>query len=197
MSVRGGVDHGGADSAGRAMTAGVGGPGVAPPRSRDQASTAASAEESPTCPGMSPAEEAAWFGLLRVIGALSKALDAELTRAHRLPLRSFEALFHLSRAEGGGLGMGDLARALQLSLSGLSRLVDRLEEDGLLRREASATDARAVRVGITDAGVRHLHAAAQTHVELVRARFLSHFTAADLALLGEFLGRIETEPACS
>jgi len=147
-------------------------------------------DPAPACTLLSGAEEAAWFGLLAMHGALSKEIDAELVRTCRLPLRSFQALDRLARPGGGRLGMGGLARELHLSQSGLSRLVDRLETEGLIRREASAADGRAVLVAVTDAGRQRLRQAAAVHVAVVRARFLSHLSPAELTLLGELWHRI-------
>src|SRR6185312_2279213 len=72
----------------------------------------------------------AWRGLLRAHACLAKRLDADLERAHRLPLSSYEVLHHLEEAPDGRMRMCDLAEQAQLSRSGLTRLVDRLERDG-------------------------------------------------------------------
>src|ERR1700738_2813488 len=76
----------------------------------------------------------AWRGLLRTQACLAKRLDAELERAHGLPMSSYEVLHHLEQAPRGRMRMRDLADRAQLSRSGLTRLVDRLERDGLLDR---------------------------------------------------------------
>src|ERR1041384_3884300 len=76
----------------------------------------------------------AWRGLLRTHACLVKRLDAELERHHGLPMSSFEVLHHLASAERGRMRMRDLADHAQLSRSGLTRLVDRLEREGLLNR---------------------------------------------------------------
>ncbi len=78
--------------------------------------------------------ERAWRGLLRTHACLVKRLDAELERAHGLPMSSYEVLHHLAQASRGRMRMRDLAEHAQLSRSGLTRLVDRLERDGLLYR---------------------------------------------------------------
>src|SRR5690242_7417235 len=76
----------------------------------------------------------AWRGLLRAHACLAKRLDAELEQAHRLPMTSYEVLHHLDEAIGGRMRMCDLAEQAQLSRSGLTRLVDRLEREELLVR---------------------------------------------------------------
>jgi hypothetical protein len=84
----------------------------------------------------------AWRGMLRVHATLTKALDAELEAAHGLPLSSYEVLLHLADADGQRMRMSDLADMVILSRSGLTRLVDRLEREGLIARESCPSDAR-------------------------------------------------------
>ncbi len=151
--------------------------------------------ETQVCGSLTPPEEAAWFGLLHTHSLLTKEIDAELTRAHRLPLTSFEVLIHVHKAGVGGIGMSDLARLVLLSPSGLSRLVDRLEEEGLLARQAGDGDARCVRVAITGQGRQRLHEAAHTHMDVVRKRFLSALSEAEMQQLGEIWRRVAGEGA--
>ena len=75
------------------------------------------------------AGQRAWRGLLRAHACLAKRLDAELEQAHGLPMSSYEVLHHLEDASGGRMRMCDLAEQAQLSRSGLTRLVDRLERE--------------------------------------------------------------------
>ena len=117
--------------------------------------------------GLCPAELAAWRGLLRVHASVLKALDAEMEAAHGLPLTSYEVLIQLADAPEHRMRMCDLADSVLLSRSGMSRLVDRLERDGLLVRCACTHDARgafacitagragAARAGAPDARRRH------------------------------------------
>ena len=88
--------------------------------------------------GLCPAELAAWRGLLRVHASVLKALDAEMEAAHGLPLTSYEVLIQLADAPEQRMRMCDLADSVLLSRSGMSRLVDRLERDGLLPRRLLA-----------------------------------------------------------
>ncbi len=79
-------------------------------------------------------ELGAWRGFLRAHAALSRELDAELTAAHGLPLSTYEVLLFLADSPDGHMRMSDLADSVLLSRSGLTRLVDRLERDGLVQR---------------------------------------------------------------
>lgn len=140
--------------------------------------------------GLSDCELRAWRGLMRAHASLSKALDAELEQAHGLPLTSYEVLMYLEDAPGGRMRMCDLATSVALSRSGLTRLVDRLEGEGLLRRMSCTHDARGSYAGLTEAGRERLASARATHLEGVRTHFLEHFSAAELAALSDYWQRI-------
>jgi DNA-binding MarR family transcriptional regulator len=132
----------------------------------------------------------AWRGMLRAHAALTKALDADLENAHGLPLSSYEVLMYLNDAEDMKMRMRDLATSVILSRSGLTRLVDRLERDGLIRRETCASDARGAYAVLTPEGARTLAAARKTHLAGVRSRFLAHFSAAEMDALGDAWERV-------
>src|SRR5918992_628961 len=117
----------------------------------------------------------AWRGLLRAHALLVKRLDAELEAAHSLPLTSYEVLLHLADADGCKMRMCDVAESVLLSRSGLTRLIDRLERDGLVERVSCTDDARGAFARLTDAGRRKLDAASTTHLEGIRQHFLAHF----------------------
>ena len=118
----------------------------------------------------------AWRGMLRVHATLTKALDAELEAAHGLPLSSYEVLLHLADAEGQRMRMSDLADMVILSRSGLTRLVDRLEREGLIARESCPSDARGIHAQITDAGRTRFKEARKTHLDGVRRLYLDHLS---------------------
>jgi DNA-binding MarR family transcriptional regulator len=132
----------------------------------------------------------AWRGLLRVHATLSKALDAQLEAAHGLPLTSYEVLKYLADAEGQKMRMCDLASSVILSRSGLTRLVDRLEREGLLTRESCVSDARGAFAKLTPAGSEKLTAARATHLAGVRSLFLEHLTEDELEALGAVWARV-------
>jgi DNA-binding MarR family transcriptional regulator len=132
----------------------------------------------------------AWRGMLRAHAALTKALDADLDAEHGLPLTSYEVLLYLADAEGGRLRMRDLAESVILSRSGLTRLADRLERDGLLRRESCDSDARGAYAVITPAGLKKLADARSTHLAGVRSLFLRHFSEDELDSLGDAWERV-------
>jgi DNA-binding MarR family transcriptional regulator len=145
---------------------------------------------SSTASTLTPRELRAWRGLLRVHAKLVKALDAELEREHGLSLTTYEVLLYLNEADEGRLRMHDLAASVLLSRSGLTRLVDRLERDGFVERQACDSDARGAFAAITPAGRDKLAAARATHLDGVRRHFLSHLDDARQELLGETWERV-------
>lgn len=147
-----------------------------------------------TAEQLSDQELGAWRGLLRAHAALAKVVDAELERRHGLPMTSYEVLHHLEGAELGRMRMCDLAEQAQMSRSGLTRLVDRLERDGLLERCSCAHDARGAYACLTEEGRERLWAARSTHLLVVREHFLSRFSSAELSTLSQLWERIA--PCC-
>ena len=145
---------------------------------------------SPSRTRLDPLELDAWRGLLRLHAALIKELDAQLEREHGLGLSSYEVLLHLEAAPERRLRMSDLAESVLLSRSGLTRLVDRLERDGLLERAQCASDARGFFAVLTPRGRQVLRRAAPTHLAGVRDRFLSQFSEDELRQLVSFWERI-------
>src|SRR5215213_481289 len=121
-------------------------------------------------------ELAAWRGMLRAHAALVRALDAELEQAHGLPLTHYDVLIYLRSAPGRRLRMAELADSVLLSRSGVTRLVDRLEREGLIERDTCTSDGRGCFAVLTDEGEELLSRARPTHLRGVRERFLERFS---------------------
>jgi DNA-binding MarR family transcriptional regulator len=149
--------------------------------------------ETPAKP-LTETELAAWRGLLRVHATLARELDAELEAAHQLPLTSYDVLTTLADAPEGRMRMCGLADAIVLSRSGLSRLVDRLEGEGLVERQHCSSDARGAFAALTDEGRERLRSAQCAHREGVRRRFLSHFSEDELKQLARTWERVLATP---
>jgi DNA-binding MarR family transcriptional regulator len=139
---------------------------------------------------LSREELGAWRGLLRVHSALVKALDAQLLAEHDLPLTSYEVLINLQAAPDCRRRMAELAEGVLLSRSGMTRLVDRLERDGLLERDACVSDGRGTFAVLTDKGDELLAEARRTHLDGVRDSFLHHFTPDELEQLALLWNRV-------
>jgi len=143
-----------------------------------------------TAAQLSATELGAWRGMLRVHSALVKQLDAELSSAHRLPLSSYEVLLNLEAAPGQKRRMAELADSVLLSRSGMTRLVDRLEKDGLLRRDTCTDDGRGAYAVLTEKGAAALADARNTHLDGVREKFLKQFDEGELRVLAEYWERV-------
>jgi DNA-binding MarR family transcriptional regulator len=148
---------------------------------------------------LAEAELAAWGGFLRTHAELVRQLDDELQRAHKLPLSSYDVLVQLANAPGRRLRMAELADAVVLSRSGLTRLVDRLVEQGLVCRSRVDCDARGMYAVLTDAGLARLREASQTHIDGVRRLFVDRLDEEELAALARAWERIRgggATPVC-
>jgi len=125
---------------------------------------------------LTPEQLAAWSGFLRGHAQIVRALDAELEGEHGLPLSSYDVLIQLSLAADQRLRMFELADAVVLSRSGLTRLVDRLERGGLVERERGEVDPRQIYARLTDRGFEVLADATPTHVAGIKERFLERLS---------------------
>ena len=138
----------------------------------------------------------AWRGLLRAHACLARRLDAELDQAHGLPMTSYEVLHHLDEALGGRMRMRDLAEQAQLSRSGLTRLVDRLEREELLVRCSCEHDARGSYACLTERGRERLEDARVTQLAVVREHFFSRFSELELSVLADMCERVAPCNGC-
>lgn len=134
-------------------------------------------------------EEAMIRAFARATVAVPRAFEADLLREQRMSLSEYFTLMHLSEAPGRRLRMSDLAAAAALSLSGMTRIVDRLAAAGLVRRERSADDGRGWHAVLTDSGLRRLKDAWPTHLASARRHLFDHLTEIDLAAVATALNR--------
>jgi DNA-binding MarR family transcriptional regulator len=145
----------------------------------------------PACAtGLNDLEASAWTGFLRAHVTLVRELDEELTARHGLPLSSYDVLVQLEGAPDGRLRMSHLADAVLLSRSGLTRLVARLVDQGLIERVECAGDARGAFAAITPLGRERLDEARETHRAGVRERFLAKLGEQDLRQLARAWSRL-------
>jgi DNA-binding MarR family transcriptional regulator len=143
----------------------------------------------------------AWARLLRAYVSTTRRLSAELQAEHGLTINDYEALLVLSRAEEGRLKRVDLARSLMLTPSGITRLLQGLEDAGLVERVSCATDLRVAYAQLTDAGRDKLMAASDGHVAAICALFEQHFTDDEIDSMAEILGKLpgvgDDDESCS
>ena len=146
---------------------------------------------------MKPDEDTleAWRLLLETHRRLSAQLDRELQEEHGLRIERYDVLIQLNEA-GGRLRMHELSEATLFSRTDCTRLVDRMEEAGLVARERAAEDGRGVYAVLTAAGKAALRSAAPTHLDGIQRLFGSHVSPDEVAAMRESLGRV-VEAACS
>jgi DNA-binding MarR family transcriptional regulator len=131
----------------------------------------------------------AFTRLLDAQAILRRELNASLVAQHGLTLNDYGALLLLSRAGEEGMRRIDLAHELQLSPSGITRLLERLEDQGLVGKGACKEDARVSYAVLTDAGLTKLKECAPGHVADIEER-LAVLDEAEMATLAELLGRL-------
>lgn len=157
--------------------------------------SAVTARSTPATAGpqpLTPDEDDLVRSLSRLIYALPRAIDADMVREQRLPFIEFLVLKYLSEAPDRRLRMSELATASELSISGMSRIVGRLESEGLVQRIRSEHDARGWNAVLTDAGLARLAEAWPTNLASVRRHFLDHLTGLDLKALAAALQNVAT-----
>ncbi|HEX2027954.1 MAG TPA: MarR family transcriptional regulator [Nitriliruptorales bacterium] len=138
-----------------------------------------------------------WRALTRAHTLVWKALERALEDHADLPLLSYEVLAHLSEAEGERMRMQDVAAALPLTRSGLTRLVDRLERVGLVRRESCDVDRRGTYAVLTPTGRVVLERAQAVHVRVLEEHLVARLSGDELAVLRAACSRIAGLPEAS
>ncbi|MCC6339427.1 MAG: MarR family transcriptional regulator [Acidimicrobiia bacterium] len=132
----------------------------------------------------------AWRSFMTGHARIAATLDRELQDERGLSLSSYEVLVHLSEAPDRRLRMNELAGKASLSRSGLTRLVDRLQADGLVDRQGCPEDRRGSYAELTSAGERVLEEAWPVHVRGVREHFVGRLSADEITVLGAALRRL-------
>jgi len=128
--------------------------------------------------------------LLHAHGTLMRAIEARLQAQHGLSANDFETLLHLSRADGGAMRRIDLAERLRLTPSGVTRLLDGLELEGLTKRGDCPTDARVTYAIITAEGRRLLKRASCTHAAACDELIGDYLSPAQIEELAHLLARL-------
>ncbi len=126
---------------------------------------------------------AAWEAMLRTVSALWRVFEQELQESEHLPLTWYDVLIQLHDAPEGRLRMQALADSVVLSRSGLTRLIDRMEKAGLVRREPSREDRRGSYAVMTEEGRRVVLRARPVHHRGIHEHFTRHLDAADVQAL--------------
>lgn len=147
-----------------------------------------SGEPPPAAPRPSDWRIGVWRSFLRAHATVLRELERELTDAG-LPLTWYDVLLHLFEAPGRRLRMAELADRVLISRSGLTRMIDRMQAAGLVRRQPSPDDARGTYTVLTRPGFEALRAAAPVHLTGVRDHWLAYYSDDELRALGGLLER--------
>jgi DNA-binding MarR family transcriptional regulator len=131
----------------------------------------------------------AWLALVRTHTRLWDLVEAQMRREHGLTMARYDVLAHLDVA-GGRLGLSELAASLLLSPSGLSKLLDRMEASGLVRRDPDPRDARAAFAAITPHGRSLARKARRGHHAFLQRTFGDALGDRDLADLTGIMSRL-------
>ena len=121
--------------------------------------------------------------------ALIDMLDTELQEAVGIPQRWYDVLVQLEEAPDG-LPMNELAERILYSKSGFTRVVDRMEEAGLVRRVRPEHDRRSILVLLTDEGTKTMERARLHHRDGIDRHFSRHLTDAEVRALTKALEKV-------
>ncbi|SHG35004.1 transcriptional regulator, MarR family [Streptoalloteichus hindustanus] len=135
-------------------------------------------------------ELSAWRSFLRAHARITRRLEAELIAEQRLSLAAYDVLVQLAEAPEKRMRMTELADAVLLSRSGVTRLVDRLERIGLVCRERADEDGRGVVAVLTRRGLDRLRTASNTHLAGIVRHFVSAVGDEELDLLSRTCARL-------
>jgi DNA-binding MarR family transcriptional regulator len=144
-------------------------------------------EESLSSP--SPERLRAWRLFCESAMALLDVLDTELEQAVGIPQRWYDVLVHLEESPQG-IPMNELAERILYSKSGFTRVVDRMEEAGLVRRARLENDRRTIPIVLTEKGTETMERARRHHRDGIQRHFSQHLTNADIKALTHALEKI-------
>lgn len=135
-------------------------------------------------------EQRAWRAFFELSNDVKAALDRRLSESHDLLVGEYAVFVRLSETPDRSSRMSELAKLLNLSPSGLTRRVDRLEREGWVVRTPSETDRRVVEVRLTESGMSKLKECAPDHVADVRHELLRHLSPEQIRTLGDTLSHV-------
>jgi DNA-binding MarR family transcriptional regulator len=135
----------------------------------------------------------AFAALVRAHAATTRQLNAQLAADHGLTISDYEVLLRLAWSPDRRMRRVDLAEQVLLTASGITRLLDGLEQSGLVKRGACASDRRVVYAVLTEAGLEKLREASTSHVAQIDELFGAYFGDDELAAVGDLLSRLGGE----
>jgi DNA-binding MarR family transcriptional regulator len=139
---------------------------------------------------LTPTEEAAWRALGRAVLVIPRMLDADLLESQGLNVTEYSVLMNLSEAPDHALRMSQLANYVSITVSGLTRVIERLNRQGLVERVRAESDGRGQVAVLTDAGLARLEKAWPTHLASVRRHVMDHLGDLDLVAFADAVSKI-------
>jgi DNA-binding MarR family transcriptional regulator len=136
---------------------------------------------------------AAWRAFLRAHARVIRRLERDLLAEQEMALTDYDVLVQLANAAERRLRMSELADALMLSRSGVTRLVDRLVADGMVERVTCDTDRRGQWASLTDAGYERLRRVTPTHLRGVAEHFLDRLSDDELAAVERIMASVAAD----
>ena len=136
-----------------------------------------------------------WQSFLAAHRRIVEQLADEMLTEHQLPLEWFDVLVHLADLPGMRARQKELRDRVLLSESGVSRLLARMEQAGVITRSTAGDDRRGLEITVTAAGQAALLGAIDSHLQLVASLFTDRLTGTDRAALGRVLPKLLSKPA--
>ncbi|MFC8303198.1 MarR family winged helix-turn-helix transcriptional regulator [Specibacter sp. NPDC057265] len=131
----------------------------------------------------------AWESLLRTQVAMMRELNKE-PLIKELGSREYDVLFNLSRCPSGWLRLNELNDHVLLTQPSISRMVDRLEARGLVRRKSAEDDKRGVLIGLTETGAQLQKTVGRAHVQRIMELMDAGLTDAEMRMLQQLTGKM-------
>lgn len=138
-------------------------------------------------------ELAVWRLFIKAHAHIIERIEQDLANQKRVPLTTYDVLIALFEAPDKKLRIGELLNKVVLSKSGVTRLVDRLEREGLIRREKSDVDKRGAYAALTEAGESELRRAWPVYARGIKQYFVSPLNEKSLQSLGKALETLKND----
>ena len=132
----------------------------------------------------------AWLDVIRAQARVTEGLECRLWDEAGIPLAFYEVLVRLEKAPGRRMRMQELGRSVFLSKSGASRLVSRMEREGLVERQGDPENLRATYAAITDEGREVFRRVAPVSLGEVEERFSRHLDGEEAEVMRRALGKV-------
>jgi len=141
-------------------------------------------------PGEEDPHRFAWRMAMEAVWALMARFDEDFRESVGIDVKTYDVLLHTYNAGEDGVRMTVLAREVVVTKAGLTAMIDRLEDKGLVARTADPHDRRAIRVTLTSEGERTFRAAAKVHLAGIRQRFSAHMSEDEARTIAHVFSRV-------